>query len=333
MKTAYLYCDSRSLNDATKYYIGIIKDALHLNGYSFKTTFYLYNLKHADIILTITGKYFLQAKLRYPFKKTIYWAQGISEESKMSGQCNLIYQIKSFAEKTAVRRSTLLILVSERMKTHFSEKYKYMGDNYFIMPCFNKELYPQWDLKQFASPKFVYAGSASIWQASEQMLDTYAQVEQSIPNASLTILSNQKEIFEKKINERGIKNYTIKYVSLDNLDAELLKYKYGFLLRENHIVNNVATPTKMNSYLASHLIPIYSTAVQDFNDNIDLGEFTIKVPTPLIPSKIAKTIIKFETEDKDFSHYSNVVSSLFKSHYNRDKYIKDLKIKLSSLHI
>ncbi|MFH4294131.1 hypothetical protein WAJ58_23570, partial [Acinetobacter baumannii] len=68
---------------------------------------------------------------------------------------------------------------------------------------------------------------------------------------------------------------SIKYVSLENLDTELLKYKYGFLIRENHIVNNVATPTKMNSYLANGIIPIYLSFIDHFKVNFNEYDFIV----------------------------------------------------------
>lgn len=36
---------------------------------------------------------------------------------------------------------------------------------------------------------------------------------------------------------------------VSQLNEEHAKYKFGFLLRMDDVVNNVATPTKYNSYL------------------------------------------------------------------------------------
>ena len=86
MKKAYLYCDKRSLNDATNYYVGIIKECIIERGYEFHTTHKLSEIKSPNLILTLTEGFYFYAKMRYPFVKTIYWAQGVdAQEVKMNG--------------------------------------------------------------------------------------------------------------------------------------------------------------------------------------------------------------------------------------------------------
>lgn len=333
MKSAVLYCDTRSLNDATIYYVEIIKEALYKCGYKMKIAHTLNMLQRADLIITITAKYFVRAKFRYPFKRTIYWAQGISEEAKMMGRNGFACLIKQLAEYFAVKKSTLLIVVSEGMRDYFVQKYGYKKNNCYIMPCFNKQLIPVSNTKQFDHPYFVYAGSASVWQAVDEMLDSYALIEKNLEGAKLTILSNERSAFETKLKTRGIQNYEIKYVKLEDLDEELEKHKYGFLLREEHVVNRVATPTKMNSYLACHLIPVFTTAVQDFNDNLDLAEYTIKLDTPINPKEVAEKVLNFETKNLTVENYMEVVEKVFDKHYNRCKYVVCLSQMMSKLGI
>lgn len=317
MKTAYLFSSKRALNDATSYYVRIIKEALESKGVKCFEAHRLSELNSADIIITITGKYFLLSKLRYPFKKTIFWAQGIAaEEAKMGNYGKLSFLGRYLCEKAAVKRSNVLFVVSKRMLEFYREKYGYQGDNYVVMPCFNKQIVSSFDLLQYREPTFVYAGSFSVWQGVDLMLDVYKLVEEKLPGAKLTILSNQKEQFEKKLINNGIKNYSIKYVSLEELGQELHKYKYGFILREDHIVNNVSTPTKMNSYLSVYIIPLFSDAVNDFADNIKLGPFTLMFKCPLDAHVIASRIVEFEKSEIDYSKYKEYVEKVFDEHYN-----------------
>jgi hypothetical protein len=325
MHNCYLYCDKRSLNDATIFYIGIVKEALLDAGYGFRIAHKLSSLRDADVIMTITERYFLQAKLRYPRRKTIYWSQGVDgEEAKWAGRSMLATKFRFFAEGCAVNHADLLLLVSEAMLNYHKQRYGYSRDNNIIMPCFNKTSPEAFNIEQYTKPTFVYAGNASVWQATDLMLDVYACVEQIIPESSLTILSGNKEIFLKKIHERNIKNHNIKYVSLDDIDSELHKYKYGMILREPHIVNKVATPTKMSTYLASYLIPIFTDAVDDFNFNIELGEFKLCAGIPLKIEAIVKMICDFEESKHDFRKYKAFVDKVFEGHYNRENYKRQI---------
>ena len=163
------------------------------------------------------------------------------------------------------------------------------------------------------------------------MLDVYEQIEKQISHATITILSADKSSFEEKIRMREIKNYEIKYVPQYLLNEELHKYKYGFLLRENHIVNNVATPTKMNSYLSNFIIPIYSNAVDDFCKNISLEKFSLIMSCPLSVDSITDKIITFERNTQNFKDYKNIVEKIFYTQYNRLFYIGIITKKIQEI--
>lgn len=333
---AYLYCDKRSLNDATNFYVGMIKESLNNLGYEFIICHRIQDIKGADLIVTITDTFFFKAKLVYPFKKTIYWAQGITaDEAKMNGMLGtkslIRYIFHILAEFLSVRTCSMMLSVSDRMNLYFKEKYGYKDNNNIIVPCFNMKLSEIFNLEQYSKPTFVYAGSASVWQCVDIMLDVYEKIERQISNATITILSADKSRFEEKIRMRNIKNYEIKYVPQDLLNEELHKYKYGFLLRENHIVNNVATPTKMNSYLSNFIIPIYSNAVEDFCRNIHLGNFSLIMQCPLSVDSITDKILTFERNTLNFMEYRNLVEKIFNTHYSRFFYVGMITKKIQEI--
>lgn len=334
---AYLYCDKRSLNDATIYYVGIIKDCLTSLGYDYEICHSVFDIKKPDLILTITERYFCVAKFRFPFVKTIYWAQGIdAEEAKLTSlggwRSTIRYYFRLFSENLAVNTSTLLFCVSDRMKSFFKDKYGYKDNgNCIIMPCYNLGISSDFDLKQYENPTFVYAGGSSVWQGVDFMLEVFFKIQKEIPESRLIILTGEKEIFQEKINSIGIKNFEIKYVPVDKLPEELHKYKYGFIIRDGHIVNEVATPTKMNSYLANYLIPIFSDAVDDFKKNIRLGDFSLMAQIPLSSDVISRRIIDFEKESHDYSIYEGIVNKIFDTHYNDNQYKMMIKSKIKAI--
>lgn len=323
---AYLYCDKRSLNDATTYYVNIIKKGLELKGYYWHVVHKISDIKSPNVIVTITERYFFLAKVFFPKTKTIYWAQGIgAEEARMSEsrlKGNLRYHFRLITEKLAVRQSSILCCVSDRMKKYFEDIYHYNNqENCLVMPCYNNNLSSEFNITRYLKPTFVYAGGTSVWQGVDFMLEVFLKVQKQIPESRLIICTEDQKTFEQKIINLGIQNYEIKYVPVDNINHELSQYKYGFIIRDNHIVNQVATPTKMNTYLASYLIPIFSEAVDDFKRNIKLGQYTIMATLPLNSDELAKTIVKFENSDIDFSNYQSMVKQVFQSHYSDESYL------------
>jgi hypothetical protein len=142
------------------------------------------------------------------------------------------------------------------------------------------------------------------------------------------LLTEEIEKAKNLVKEHNIKSAHVKYVDLQDLNNELLKYKYGFLLRSDNLVNNVATPTKMNSYLACGLVPIFTDAITDYKNKINLKDFSLKMSSDLSINEIAKKIIDFESSKKDFSVFHIEIKKIFEEYYNDNRYIKEIKAGL-----
>lgn len=331
MKKAYLYCDKRSLNDATVYYVDLVNECLRTRGYNVEIVHLLKDIKNPDLIFTITHYNFVKAKVRYPFVKTLNWAQGVGlEEAKMTRSYWKRFPFW-LSEQITIWLSDMHLFVSEKMCEYYRNQFSYHGDKHVIMPCYNLPLGEFSSVERYYAPTFVYAGGVSKWQGVDVMLDTYALIETQIPNASLTMYCQERDYIIDEAGKRGIKNIDVKYVPLERLQEELQQYKYGFILREKNWVNYVATPTKMNSYLAAYLIPIFSNGVDDFSLNINLEEFTIMAQTPLNSNTIAKQIIAFEKGHKCYDKYKEIVERVFANHYNDTYYKNQIIRKLQEL--
>lgn len=329
MTKVYLYCDSRSLNEATNYYNGLVQRGLAdaIGDYEFMVVNNLGDIKRPDYIYTITPHCFVLAKIRFPFAKTICWFQGIGyEEAKMT-RPRWKWPLFKIEEWYAVNHADFLLFVSEKMVDYYKEYYGYKKGNYTIMPCYNLQQSVPFNEEQYLQPSFAYAGGLSKWQSVDVLLDVYSLVEKRIPGASLTLYCKTTAELERMIVERGIKNSKVLFVPIENLQEELHKHKYGFILREKNFVNLVATPTKMNSYLASYMIPIFSDGVDDFVKNITLGEFSLCAYTPLLPDRIAEMIIDFENRTHEYNDYKSIVDRVFESHYNDSTYISEISDK------
>lgn len=323
MKKVYLYCDPRSLNEATIYYNGIVRAGLEkaIGEFDFKVVNALKDIKKPDLIYTITNHFFFKSKLRFPFTKSICWFQGVGYEEAKMNRPRWKWPLFIVEEWFSTHFADHIVFVSEMMRDYYIRYYGYKGNNHSIMPCYNLKQSDYFDLQQYDKPTFVYAGGLMKWQSIDAILDVYALVERNIPNATLTLYCKNTPELEEMIRERGIQNVKVLYVALEELQDELHKYKYGFIIREKNWVNLVATPTKMNSYLASYVIPIFSDGVDDFVKNINLDEFTLCAHTPIEPKIIAEQIIIFEQQHRDYMSYKTVVDNIFKRHYNDLKYI------------
>ena len=333
MKRVVLYTNSSSVNDATRHYIDTINKAVSDIGYTFYFSESIKNIKFNDIILTIVPNNFLKALLLRPFSKTLFWSQGIEPEECWLRENNFLkYYVKNIIEYVSLRFSGMQFLVSEAMQYHYKDKYGINFANFQIMPCYNLHHLQATNLNlaKYDSPTFVYAGSLSAWQNIDETLQVYKHIENTIPEATLTLLTEEKIKAQALIKQYDIQNAKVRYVSLNNLNEELLKYKYGFLLRKDIKVNHVSTPTKMNSYLSSGVIPVYTDAIKDFLKHINLNNFNLRLKSSDSVEEMANTIISFENNERDFTDLDSHIKNIFNDYFNDKKYIEQIKIKLQN---
>jgi hypothetical protein len=313
-----------ALNDATINYVEILEKSFKELGFDFIYCKSLSEINNGDILLTIEVKDLFLLSLYKRNLKFINWYQGIVPEEAILMKKSWIRKIYlDFFEKTALKKCILNIFVSDAMKKHYDTKYKISINNYFIMPCFNKQINEKSFTNKYKNPSFVYAGSMHEWQCIDRMLEIYSNIKNQLKNASLTILTNEIEQAKLKL-----KKYTldgdVKYVTLHELDNELSKYKYGFLVRDNIAVNQVATPTKLNTYMANGVIPIFSNVI-DYYNNLETN-YKIVLSND---DQDYMRIINFEknimVDNKEIYEEYLLV---FQNEFNETKYINSLKSKL-----
>ena len=324
MKLLFYITQFNQVKDATQFYLEIISEAL-TGSAKMQMTSKISDLNEADYVMTFTVTDFFRLKLKKPRTKIIHWYQGvIPEEAILKTKNKRQYYAFSLLERFTLKFANFNFFVSEAMKNHYTKKYAFKKTNYFIMPCFNGQLQQKKDFlkKDYINPEFVYIGSMATWQCVDEVLKVFKQVKDKIPQAHLTLLTGQQEQAELKCKKYNIEA-KIAYVSLKKIDKELLNYKYGFLLRDDIRVNNVATPTKMSTYMASGVIPIYTDAIDAFSVFHKLN-YQVKNKDTTI-SDIAKKIINFESLTIDNESLFKEYKQVFENYYNKEKYIKNIK--------
>lgn len=308
--------------DATLYYMDIIKQsAIHAGeeavyGYDFNES------KGRDVVTLAPPA--LPRALKKGAKSVSVWFQGVDGiEYLHYGKCNLFkkierYLVLSIYEWIALKKSSLNFFVSQRMLEHYRKKYGYKKNNYVIMPCFNDSLNESsfYDDK-YKKPTFVYAGNLAKWQCFPQMIDLYKTIKYRLPNAELTIYTSDQEEAKKILQDKGV-DAIVKYVPYSQLAEEIKKFKYGFLIREDDIVNNVATPTKMCNYLANGIIPIFSNVIGDFKDK--LKDLKYAIPLGCNYEGVEK-LYELEKEAINAQDVKEDFKRIFEEYYSKEYYV------------
>lgn len=319
MKVYILKCSNK---DVTDYYLSIIKEAFQEK---YDVVFInkikeLITKPRNSIIITARISDFLLLDL-IGFKKQLIWMQGVEpEESYLKHHNKIKFALLSLIEKYTLINSLGCFLVSKEMQTHLENKYRiHISEKSYIMPCFNCEYNDNSFLSsdKYYNNTFCYIGSLSVWQCFEQTILYYKKLENILPHTSLKILTPEIERAKILVKQYNIKNYTIQYVKNDEITEALKDVKYGFILRDNIIVNNVATPTKLSTYISNGVIPIYSTGLKPFNYFIHENKIQNVI---CVDNKHVINETDFNSQ-VDLDLIKKEYKFIFQNYYNRDKHV------------
>ena len=331
----YIYYNSENQkNVVTYYYMSVIEQAILKSGGKVKELFHCpEKVEQDDSIVTLDAYSFWKSYRRHP-KHTILWIQGIIPEETRMKKMNffmkwLLIVLYIYCEKFALKHCDLLLFVSEGMLNHYREKYGYKGNNYVIMPCSNeKEIYPNafYDEK-YSKPVFMYSGDINEWQCFDEMLILYKKIKEVIPASELRVYTWKQSLAKKKFEQYGVEA-TVECKKQEELNDAIKSAKYGFLIRKDVDVNNVASPTKMSTYISNGIIPIFSECIGDYAKW--LGELHYAV---VLGNKYEgmEKVFDLEKETIRSENVKKEYELVFSNYYNSNRYVDLIANKMISL--
>lgn len=314
-----------STRNSVDYYVRVIKMAIESIGEPVEWIDDTSSITKEDIVITIEPLDAYKAWKKKP-KKMVFWFQGvIPEQVKYYSKRPKIVVWGAtlwcdFVEWYMLKRSDFNFFVSKAMVTHYQKKYGYNKDNYLVMPCFNAQISKDaFSDEKYSNPKFLYSGNALGWQCFPEIVSLFKQIKETlIPDAEFKVLSNDEELIKQELQRQGVQA-EVKYVPYTEFDSEVRDVKYGFLIRQDNAVNNVATPTKMSSYLANGIIPIFSDVIGDFRE--ELNGLSYAVPLGVNNEGIDKIVSLEKNKIEGIKVYEDFMT-VYNRYYNTDYYIK-----------
>lgn len=167
-------------------------------------------------------------------------------------------------ERFIAKKADRLNAVTRNLSAHLLKKYGRVADT--VIPCCS--LSYEIDDERSASVRnslgfshlnkvYVYSGSLSKWQMFTETVLLFSKISVADPSARLLVLTPDKKKAEIAIkNKVRIGTYVVRTVRQDEIYSYLAACDFGFLLRENNIVNNVAFPIKFGEYISAGLAVI-----------------------------------------------------------------------------
>jgi hypothetical protein len=179
-------------------------------------------------------------------------------------------------ERKAVLESDFRLAVSNQLVNYWKDKFSYHSDNHVIVPCTlnGKSLIEITELKKAEIRKnlgftitdtvIVYSGSSAGWQSLKRLDE--AMIPLFDNNAELKLLLLTNEIpNELQVLKKYPDRVKSKWLKSDEVGDYLSVCDYGWLVRENTVTNQVASPVKFAEYLAAGLEVIISENLGDYS--------------------------------------------------------------------
>lgn len=211
---------------------------------------------------------------RLPFVKVYVDVHGVvPEEETLYGRYDDA-QAYGDIEEVTVQKAECLFCVTNKIKEHLRSKYgKKFKAKTVILPIYDTSL-SKYDIdvsddKPYINnmPVVIYAGGIMKWQKIELMQDS---INKRIEYANYKIYCPNPEEFWKTWKYAKSKNLTVGSKSYKDLCKDIYSIAhYGYVLRDDITVNNVACPTKIAEYIKYKIIPIVSSP--KIGDFVDLG--------------------------------------------------------------
>lgn len=321
-KRAYIYVNYNNMVVIEKY-LEIVKNALELKGYECEYTKVIDEKIDKKDLIVFPGTIALFQYYLKGYKNTLLWLQGATAaESYMRNKSMLRYWFFHFIDCFAIKKARMVMFVSEYMQSYYEKVLKCsLKEKAYIMPCFNEQYDESvFEKKDYTKRVFTYVGSLAVWQCFEHTMEIYSKIEKKIPNTFLKVLTFNVDDAKKIIEEKGIKNYEVKSVPQQEVNKELIEATYGFVIREDNIVNRVATPTKFSSYLAAGVFPIYSSCLRDFYSQAKDKVYAFSLNS----MDSLEGLIDYLNTDIDINLAKNEIKELFDTYYSIENHTKNI---------
>ena len=115
---------------------------------------------------------------------------------------------------------------------------------------------------------YVYSGQNEKWQMCEETIGFYSNIEKIEEDSFLLVFTHEVKFFEELVKKYKLKHAKVLSVNFYDMPRYLDACNFGFCLRKDHIINRVASPTKILEYISRNVKPILTDCIGDFSSKL-----------------------------------------------------------------
>lgn len=243
-------------------------------------------------------------------KEIIFWVQGlIDDEDYLSNNNKLRYIVFNKLFKLCLRISTKLVVVTDHMFEVLKTKYKCTKDKpRVVIPCKSRLKY---NGAKKISNSLCYIGGLSKWQNVDKTLKFYNELSNVNNKYKLFIATfdfkSAYALIEENVDKDHQERITLVSVSSATEVEEFLStMEYGFLIRDDIPLNNVASPIKLAEYLSCGVTPIISTSLKEFYNKLNKHNCGVFIESSNYYKAIDKLIKHHPSTENTINSYNSI---------------------------
>lgn len=208
--------------------------------------------------------------------KLIYSMRGVDiEEAKLSGGLRgfVLSMYARWGVRKALRCADHVNVVSHTMKEWLRRNYNVAAS---VLPCcVEDKAFVPLGAEREGPFMVVYCGGLSKWQKIDDIIALMKRIGEADRTLRFRFLTGDINALKNKCEQLGLsdKRWSVKACRQDEVPIELAKADVGIILRDDNVVNRVASPIKIGEYLAAGLGMIVSPCVGDAGHDLEGKSF------------------------------------------------------------
>ncbi|MGT2455737.1 hypothetical protein ACU4GI_21970 [Cupriavidus basilensis] len=213
--------------------------------------------------------------------RLVFWVQGlVAEESFLKRRSTIRFLILKLIEKICFVIVDDYIFVSKYMMEYYLKGDSKGRRRGIVVPCVS-DLVPDRNIRR-RKHSFCYVGGMALWQRFDVIVQIMNKVVGECERAKFYVATREidkcMEILSRLGSPGLVSRTEIVSLKTDKEISEFLSgMEFGFLIRDDNEINNVASPIKLAEYLSCGVRVIMTSAVRSYIDVLGDAAFVTSI--------------------------------------------------------